>query len=97
MPSLDELLEAGALPVIAILRGLGPDEALDIGAVLVASGIRAIEVPLNSPDPLESIGRLTRAFGDQALIGAGTVLDPAIVEPLAAIGARLLVAPNCDF
>lgn len=96
MPSLDELLQAGALPVIAILRGVKPDEALDIGAALVGSGIRAIEVPLNSPDPLDSIARLSDAFGDQALIGAGTVLDPGMVEPLAAVGAKLLVSPNCD-
>lgn len=96
MPSLDELLEAGALPVIAILRGLAPEHALDIGAALVGAGIRAIEVPLNSPRPLESIALLAEAFGDRALIGAGTVLDPAMVAPLAAVGARLLVAPNCD-
>jgi 2-dehydro-3-deoxyphosphogalactonate aldolase len=96
MPSLDELLETGALPVIAILRGLEPEQALDIGAALVGAGIRAIEVPLNSPRPLESIALLADAFGDQALVGAGTVLDPAMVEPLAAVGARLLVAPNCN-
>lgn len=96
MPDLDELLATGTLPVIAILRGLDPEQALDIGAALVGAGIRAIEVPLNSPRPLESIAVLVRAFGDRALIGAGTVLDPAMVERLAAIGARLLVAPNCD-
>ena len=96
MPDLDDVLEAGALPVIAILRGLAPEDALDIGAALVDQGIRAIEVPLNSPRPLESIAILARAFGDRALIGAGTVLDAATVEPLAAAGARLLVAPNCD-
>ena len=96
MPNLDELLEAGALPVIAILRGLEPEEALDIGAALVGAGIRAIEVPLNSPRPLESIAILADAFGGQALIGAGTVLDPSAVKPLAAIGANLLVSPNCD-
>lgn len=96
MPSLDELLEAGALPVIAILRGLAPEQALEIGAALVDAGIRAIEVPLNSPRPLESIALLARAFGERALVGAGTVLDPATVAPLAEAGARLLVAPNCD-
>ena len=96
MTSLDELLESGALPVVAILRGLVPEEALDIGAALLEAGIRAIEVPLNSPRPLESIALLADAFGDRALIGAGTVLDPAAVGPLAARGARLLVAPNCD-
>lgn len=96
MPGLDELLEGGAPPVIAILRGLRPDEAHEIGAALVEAGIRMIEVPLNSPDPLEGIARLARAFGDRALIGAGTVLDPAMVQPLADVGAKLLVAPNCN-
>jgi 2-dehydro-3-deoxyphosphogalactonate aldolase len=96
MTSLDEILESGALPVIAILRGLTPEEALDIGAAVLQAGIRAIEVPLNSPRPLESIALLADAFGDRAVIGAGTVLDPAMVEPLAALRARLLVAPNCD-
>lgn len=96
MPSLDEILENGALPVIAILRGLMPGDALEIGAALVEAGIRAIEVPLNSPRPLESIALLVDAFGDRALVGAGTVLDSAAVGPLAALGARLLVAPNCD-
>jgi len=96
MTSLDELLESGALPVVAILRGLRPEEALDIGAALIEAGIRAIEVPLNSPRPLESIALLADAFGDRALIGAGTVLDPEPVETLAARGARLLVAPNCN-
>lgn len=96
MHCLDEVLESGALPVIAILRGLTPEDALDIGAALVGAGIRAIEVPLNSPRPLESIAIMAEAFGDRALIGAGTVLDPAMVAPLAAAGARLLVAPNCD-
>lgn len=96
MPSLDDLLEDGALPVIAILRGLKPDEAIDVGAAVIGAGIRAIEVPLNSPRPLESIALLADAFGDRALIGAGTVLDPTMIERVAAIGARLLVAPNCD-
>jgi 2-dehydro-3-deoxyphosphogalactonate aldolase len=96
MPSLDDLLEAGAPPVIAILRGLAPEQALDVGAALVAAGIRAIEVPLNSPRPLESIALLAGAFGDRALVGAGTVLDPVVVAALAGAGARLLVAPNCD-
>ena len=96
MPSLNELLDSGTLPVIAILRGLEPEQALDIGAALVGAGIRAIEVPLNSPRPLESLALLADAFGDRALVGTGTVLDPAMVAPLAAAGARLLVAPNCD-
>jgi 2-dehydro-3-deoxyphosphogalactonate aldolase len=96
MRNVDDLLGTGSLPVIAILRGLKPAEALAIGEALVDAGIRAIEVPLNSPHPLESIAILARSFGHRALIGAGTVVDPAMVEPLAANGAKLLVAPNCD-
>ena len=96
MRNLDDVLGTGAPPVIAILRGLPPEDALAIGEALVDAGIRAIEVPLNSPRPLESIATLARTFGDRALIGAGTVLDRAMVEPLAAAGAKLLVAPNCD-
>lgn len=96
MPSLDELLEGGTPPVIAILRGLRSHEARDIGAALVGAGIRIIEVPLNSPDPFDSISALVQEFGDQALIGGGTVVDPAMVEPLTRTGAKLLVAPNCN-
>jgi 2-dehydro-3-deoxyphosphogalactonate aldolase len=96
MHNLDDLLGTGALPVIAILRGLEPERARAVGGALVDVGIRAIEVPLNSPRPLESIAILARTFGDRALIGAGTVVDPAMVEPLSAAGAKLLVAPNCD-
>lgn len=96
MPSLDDLLQSGAPPVIAILRGLERHEASDVGAALVGAGIRIIEVPLNSPDPLETIAALVAEFGDRALIGGGTVVDPAMIEPLAATGAKLLVAPNCN-
>lgn len=85
------LADAG---LIAILRGLRPAEAVAMGEALVAAGIRAIEVPLNSPDPLESISRLAAALGDEALIGAGTVLTAADVGAVAATGARFLVAPN---
>lgn len=96
MPNLDELLRGGAPPVIAILRGLRSHEARDIGAALVGAGIRIIEVPLNSPDPFDSIAALVEALGDQALIGGGTIVDPAMVEPLARTGAELLVSPNCN-
>jgi len=96
MISTDGLLAAGAAPIIAILRGLRPEEAVDIGRALVDAGIRLIEVPLNSPDPFASIARLQEAFGDHAMIGAGTVLDTAAVERLAATGARLMVTPNTD-
>jgi 2-dehydro-3-deoxyphosphogalactonate aldolase len=96
MPRLDALLSAGAPPVIAILRGVKPAEAAAIGAALVEAGLRMIEVPLNSPDPFASIAALQAEFGKDALIGAGTVLDPAAVDRLAETGAGLLVAPNAD-
>lgn len=82
--------------LIAILRGVTPAEVHDIGAVLIESGITRIEVPLNSRDPLTSIGILARDFGDEALIGAGTVLTPEDVERVADVGGRLIVSPNCD-
>src|SRR6187402_3811290 len=94
--TIDQLLEDGVPPVIAILRGVTPPEAVGIGAALIGAGIRAIEVPLNSPEPFASIAALQEAFGDCALIGAGTVLDGSSVDRLAATGAGLLVAPNTD-
>jgi 2-dehydro-3-deoxyphosphogalactonate aldolase len=86
----------GDLPLVAILRGVTPDAVEAIGDVLVAAGFRAIEVPLNSPDPLESIGRLQKRLGDRALIGAGTVTDVAQVMDLHRLGARLVVSPHTD-
>jgi len=96
MATIDQLLDAGAAPVIAILRGVKPAEIAEVGAALIAAGIRMIEVPLNSPSPFASIEALQRTFGDDALIGAGTVLDMAAVDRLAQTGARLMVAPNTD-
>lgn len=81
-------------PLVAIIRGVTPGEAEAIGAAIFGAGIRIIEVPLNSPDPLESIGRLARIFGDKALIGAGTVLDPADVGRVRDSGGRIIVSPN---
>lgn len=82
--------------VIAILRGVAPDEVLAVGQALVDSGIRIIEVPLNSPQPLASIEALVRTFGDRIHIGAGTVLTPADVDGVADAGARLVLAPNMN-
>jgi 2-dehydro-3-deoxyphosphogalactonate aldolase len=96
MPSLDESLTNGTSPVVAILRGVKPEEAVSIGTALVSAGVSLIEVPLNSPQPFDSIARLVNALGSRATIGAGTVLDCAEVAELARIGAQLVVSPNCD-
>ena len=82
------------LPLIAILRGVRPDEVVAIGEALLAAGFVAIEVPLNSPEPLASIEQLAVAFGERALIGAGTVLAPAQVAEVATAGGRLIVMPQ---
>ena len=82
--------------LIAILRGLKPDEALDIGRAVFEAGIEAIEVPLNSPDPFISIAALVEALPKSALLGAGTVLTAEDVDKLAETGAKLLVSPNID-
>jgi 2-dehydro-3-deoxyphosphogalactonate aldolase len=86
----------GTCPLIAILRGIEPEEAEAIGEALFAAGIRIIEVPLNSPRPLESIARLAGRFEGQALIGAGTVLRAADVAEVAAAGGRIVVSPGFD-
>lgn len=86
----------GRLPLVAILRGLEPERAVAVGEALVEAGFEIIEVPLNSPDPLVSITGLVEALGHRALIGAGTVLAEAEVDALAAIGAKLVVSPNCN-
>ncbi|MBS7544397.1 2-dehydro-3-deoxy-6-phosphogalactonate aldolase [Ancylobacter oerskovii] len=82
-------------PLIAILRGVTPDEAVAIGGALVEAGFRIIEVPLNSPQPMKSIEALARAFPD-ALIGAGTVLDPADADRVKEAGGELVLMPHSD-
>jgi len=89
-------MSAEPKPLVAILRGLTPQRAPETGAALFAAGFRVIEVPLNSPQPLESIKLLAQAHGAACLVGAGTVLGVAEVEAVHAAGGRLVVAPNCD-
>ncbi|HEX8670168.1 MAG TPA: 2-dehydro-3-deoxy-6-phosphogalactonate aldolase [Allosphingosinicella sp.] len=81
-------------PLVAIIRGVTPDEAEEIGAALYEAGMRIIEVPLNSPDPIASIERLARSLGDRALVGAGTVLEAMQVEQVADAGGQVIVSPN---
>ncbi len=82
--------------LIAILRGLEPKNALGVAETLVEAGFEAIEIPLNSPDPFTSIEAVAKAFGEKALIGAGTVLTAQDVDRLNDAGGRLLVSPNID-
>jgi len=83
-------------PLVGIIRGVTPDEAEAIGEAIFDAGVRMIEVPLNSPDPLKSIGRLAAKFGDRVLIGGGTVLEPEQVPAVRAAGGRLIVSPNTN-
>lgn len=94
MPPFREAL--AALPLVAILRGLRPEEADGVGDALVGAGVTIIEVPLNSPDPFASIRRLADRHGERALVGAGTVLDPADVDRVRDAGGRLVVMPHSD-
>ena len=84
------------LPLIAILRGVAPDNVVAVGQALVDAGFSIIEVPLNSPKPMESIGRLHSVFGDAVLVGAGTVMTPAQVADVSEAGGRLIVMPHTD-
>jgi 2-dehydro-3-deoxyphosphogalactonate aldolase len=95
--ALDRLrLYLDECPLIAILRGITPDEAEAVGHAVLESGIRMIEVPLNSPDPLNSIAKLAALAGDHALVGGGTVLHPHSVADVRSAGGHLVVAPNTD-
>ncbi|KAF1721828.1 2-dehydro-3-deoxy-6-phosphogalactonate aldolase [Pseudoxanthomonas wuyuanensis] len=84
------------LPLIAILRGIGPQETLAHVQALIEEGYDAIEIPLNSPDWARSIGDAVKAFGERAWIGGGTVLTPVDVDALTDLGARFIVTPNTD-
>ena len=84
------------LPLVAILRGIAPEEAAETAQMLVDEGFTIIEVPMSSPRPLDSIAAVAEAVGDRALVGAGTVLRPAQVTEIAAAGGRLIVMPHCD-
>ena len=92
----DFIRHFAACPLVAVLRGIRPDEVEAVGTALIRAGIRILEVPLNSPDPYESITRLSGLAGDDALVGAGTVLDVEAVGRVAAAGGRLVVSPSTD-
>lgn len=83
-------------PLIAILRGVRPDEVVAVCHALERAGVAIVEVPMNSPEPLVSIGKLAETFGDRLLIGAGTVMTPEMVREVHAVGGRLLVTPHAD-
>ncbi|MFL6728664.1 MAG: 2-dehydro-3-deoxy-6-phosphogalactonate aldolase [Sphingomicrobium sp.] len=86
----------GQCPLVAIIRGVTPNEAEAIGQAVYDAGIRIIEVPLNSSDPIDSIRRLAAKFGDSMLVGGGTVLEPGKVGDIKTAGGRLIVAPNTN-
>ncbi|NML93846.1 2-dehydro-3-deoxy-6-phosphogalactonate aldolase [Novosphingobium olei] len=94
--TIEEALAAGAPPIVAILRGIGPHEAVAVSEALVAAGVRLIEVPFNSPDPAVSIAAMAGALGDRAAIGGGTVTSIELSEALAQAGGTFMVSPNVD-
>ena len=89
---LDDALKQ--CPVVAIMRGVRPDEVLDHAQALYDAGVRGVEVPLNSPDPIESIRLLSENYGDRMAFGAGTVLTAERVDAVAKVGGRIIVSPN---
>ena len=92
--TLDEALKQSA--VVAITRGVKPDEAVAIGEALYAGGVRAMEVPLNSPDPLTSIAALAKAFAGRMAIGAGTVLSVEKVDAVHQAGGQFIITPSTN-
>ena len=86
----------GACPLVAIIRGVTPDEVEAVGEAIYEGGIRIIEVPLNSPEPLKSIEKLAKRMGERALVGAGTVLTKRQVADVQAAGGQLIVSPNTN-
>lgn len=92
--TLDEAL--AICPVVAIIRGVRPEEVVGVAQALYDGGVRAVEAPLNSPDPVESIRRLVEAFGRRMACGAGTVLRPDQVDAVAAVGGAFIVSPNTN-
>ena len=86
----------GQCPLIAIVRGIAPAEAEAVADAIFEGGIRIVEVPLNSPEPLKSIESIARRLGDHALVGAGTVLDPADVARVKDSGGRIIVSPDTN-
>jgi len=93
-PTLNACLEK--MPLIAILRGITPEEAIPVADLLFEEGFTIVEVPLNSPDPMDSIAAIAKAHGNGMLVGAGTVLTAEDVKAVAAANGRLIVAPNFD-
>jgi 2-dehydro-3-deoxyphosphogalactonate aldolase len=95
-PSEELKARLAQCPLVAIIRGVTPDEVEAVGEAIWQAGIRIIEVPLNSPDPFESIRRLAARMGDRALVGAGTVLEAAHVGAVRDVGGRIIVSPSTD-
>lgn len=96
MPSSRFDAAFAALPLVAILRGVTPDEVVPIAEALYAAGLRLIEVPMNSPQALDSIARVVRRLPEDAIVGAGTVLSPSMVDAVQQAGGQLIVMPHSD-
>lgn len=92
----ERLQQAQVMPLVAILRGLDPDNAVAVGTALLESGFRTLEVPLNRPGALQCIAVLARMMPADALVGGGTMLTLEDVEAVHSVGGRLMVSPNCD-